>query len=290
MSAARKGYRWTREEGAHAPRTVDSLSGDIWQGAPEWTHLIGRRCVFAPDLASLHDITWADTAGTTGTPAKRTAGNDSNVSFFGGHGTPTFATLNVTSAGAGTESILVINRRLVITTDAADNDLVCFCFNGGGGSSAILAALPFSPLAGTVIRCGFRGSISDGDQTDLLFGLTTSNVDPIGSTPDGIYIRKNDGDTQPDLIINGTSESAFAMTQDDGSTPIKVSNSTMFEAGFVINGVSSVYGYWNGHRTKATSMANLATGPFCPSFQIQNGEAANKVLVVEKFVITQDVI
>lgn len=287
MSLPKKGYRWTKANGTDTPTATNPLCGEIWKDAPETTLWAGRKIVFAPDFSWIAD--W-DSAAANANGLKRTAGNDSSAIFFGSHyGGGYWASLNVTSAGGGVESLTSATGRLTIVTDAADNDLVCIQFNGGGGGTSALTGLPFAPLAGTRIRCGIRMKITDITQTDWVFGLTKDSVDPIGTPPDGVYIRKDDEVTRPGLCLNGTSETVKALTMDDGSAVLPVVN-TYFEAGFVINGVTSVDAYWNGNLTHQTTVTNLTTAPLYPTIELQNGEAAAKAITIEKFVITQDII
>lgn len=284
MSAAKKGFRWTEPDRGHAPLLTDELTGQIWADAPSASLLRGRKIIFDPDFSYFYD--WSSAAADANGVIRTAGTNDSSaVAFGGGY----WASLNITSAGAGTEIITNLNGRLAVVTDNADNDLFCLTFNGGGGSTPGMRSMPFAPRAGTKIRFGFRSSIQDATQVDFLVGLSVgNNVDPIGSAPDGIYIRKDDADTQPDLVINGASETVKALTKDNGDAITMVS-AQIFEVGFVVNGITSIDAYFNGHLTRQTNMTNLVSSQMCPIIEIQNGEGANKILIIEKMVCTQDV-
>jgi hypothetical protein len=263
--------------GAQAHRASVS-TGQIWHESPRWALEQGQLIVFAPDLAMVSDGTADDT---------RAAGANDGVDF-GGYG----AWLVEGSAAGTSEVFASQNGRLVMTTNALDNDYLTVVAQGGGDALTTPAMTlgPFQPLAGTKITMGIRLKIDDVTQSDLLVGLGEADGDLVGGTAEGIYIRKDDADTQPDFVLESSSTETVVAGVDRDAAAVNLADDTYIEMGFVINGITSAVGYFNGWPIAHTVFTNLPTGRLFPVLQIQNGEAAAKTLTVERWVITQTMV
>jgi len=127
----------------------------------------------------------------------------------------------------------------------------------------------FDPQAGTNIWCevGFQGS--EATQSDWLVGLVVTDTTPLANT-DGIYFRKDDGDTNIDFETNSGStastETAIATFAAD----------TYVVVGFKVTGLTLVEYYVNGVK-QGEFNTNITSVPLRVTLHFQDGDTAGAV-------------
>lgn len=178
-------------------------------------------------------------------------------------------TLTTVEAGAGSATEATgagAGGLLVVTNDAADDDKDFF-----QGQEA------FKFIVGKALQFTTRFKVNSATQCDIFAGLYITDTDPVGGLSDGIYFRKDDGDTHIDFIVikNGTATTVSDVAELVDDTFIKLE--------FYYDGVSDhiqIYvdnsGVGRAELTNAPDDEEIAL-----SFGIQNGEAVAKVLTVD---------
>lgn len=173
----------------------------------------------------------------------------------------------ITSTGSPTTALADAAGGVLSIATGATDDNNSF-YNKKGES--------FQFVAGKELWFKCRFSISDAIQSDLIFGLQITDTTPLAVT-DGVYFRKDDGDSNVDFVIikNSTATTATAITT--------LSNSTMIVLEFYYNGVDSIKVYADGLLIHtATTLTNLPDDELLTvSFGVQTGEAAAKTLLTD---------
>lgn len=188
--------------------------------------------------------------------------------------------LTTTEAGAGSATEALADAAggvLVVTNDAADNDLDAFQWAGNKGS----VQETFKYVSGKTFRIWGRFKILEVIQCDLMMGVYITDTDPIGGVSDGIYIRSNDGSAALEGVLEkNASETMVAM----GSLVANTWHTfEIYHNGGTASGLSSVDFYLDGTRVGGTrTLTNLCDDEeLALSFVIQNGEAVANVLSVD---------
>ena len=169
----------------------------------------------------------------------------------------------VSDTGANTQALATADPTLggvlLITLANADNNL----------SSLQKIGHSFDPQAGTNIWCeaGFRAS--EATQSDFIFGLIVTDTTPLANT-DGIYFRKDDGDTQIDFETNATS---VASTETNIAA---FAADTYIRVGFKVTGTTLVEYYFNDV-LQGSFNTNITSVPLRVTFHIQDGDTAGAV-------------
>lgn len=177
-------------------------------------------------------------------------------------------TITTTEAGAGnaTEALTDADGGvLLITNDDADND--ADFFNKVGES--------FTFASGKKLFFKAKLKVSDATQSDLVVGLQITDTTPLAVT-DGVYFRKDDGDTNVDFVVikNSTATTASAITT--------MADDTYITLGFYYDGVSEVQYFADGVKLGTSVTTNLPDDEVLTvSFGIQNGAAAAKTMSVD---------
>lgn len=177
-------------------------------------------------------------------------------------------TITTTEGGLGSATEAIGNLDggvLVVTNDDAAPDADFFN----------LVKENFKFEAGKRVLFAARFKVSDATQSNLVFGLQITDTTPL-AVSDGVYFRKDDGDTNLDFVVIkdsvGTTDTAIATIADD----------TYVVVAFEYNGYDAIYPWINGVKGNAVAVTNLPNDEeLCISFGIQNGEAAAKVLSVD---------
>lgn len=177
-------------------------------------------------------------------------------------------TITAAEVGTGAASQLPTDEDggvLLITTDNADNDNV---FLNKVGESFLMAA-------GKKAWFEARLKVSDATQTDWIVGLQITDTTPLAVT-DGIFFRKDDGDTDIDFVVvknsAATTETAIATNVD----------ATYVRLGFYYDGKDKIRYYADGVMQGSVATTNLPDDEALTiSFGIQNGEAAIKTQSVD---------
>jgi hypothetical protein len=183
--------------------------------------------------------------------------------------------ITTTEAGAGdaTEATASGNGGiLVITNDAADNDLDFLQWSGDDASTAIET---FKFIAGkkTIFKARFK--VSDATQSDFVMGLQITDTTPIAVT-DGVYWRKDDGDANLDFVVikdsTATTATAASTCADD----------TYMTLAFYYDGKSGIEYYKDDVKLGTSVTTNLCDDEeLTISFGIQNGEAVAKIMTID---------
>ena len=209
--------------------------------------------------------------------------------FFEYHADEWTITTTEGGSGAATEALTSSSGgALLITNDDADND--ADFFNLKGESFKLNTSNPFFFKA--------RLKVSDATQSDWVMGLQITDTTPL-AVSDGIYFRKDDGDTDIDFSIMKDST-------DSGSSAIATCGTDMMTVAFVYTPpgfapseyADTIRAYVTTGSTNGTQSvdylvpAKVYTGAsslsgFCDdeeltiSFGIQNGAAAAKTMTID---------
>jgi hypothetical protein len=184
-------------------------------------------------------------------------------------------TVTTTEAGAGdaTEALADADGGvLVITNDAADNDLD---FLQKKGES-------FKFVAGKKLWYKCRFKILEVLQCDAHIGLTITDTTLLDVT-DGVYFKTDDGDAYLDFGVekDNTATAATAIAT-------LVAN-TFVEVGFYYNGVDGIEYSVDGVVKGTAAVTNLPDDEeLTVTFGIQNGEAVANVLSIDYIMVCKE--
>lgn len=185
----------------------------------------------------------------------------------------------VTETGTGTRALAnAANGILVITNAAADNDANFYQWAGGAG--AVKEQWKFVVNKELFFEAIFK--VSDVTQSDFIMGLQITDTTPLAVT-DGVYFRKDDGDTDLDCVVIKDS------TATTTTVASLLANDTYIKLGFHYNGSNAVKFYANNALIGTSVTTNLADDEeLAISLGIQNGEAVAKVLSVDKIKVVSE--
>jgi hypothetical protein len=179
-------------------------------------------------------------------------------------------TITTTEAGgsSATEAIdtAAAGGVLVITNDTNDNDADFL--------QSTLEA--FDITVGKAFEFEMRFKISDVTNTDFIAGLCITDTTPLANS-DGVFIRKNEDDTTPDLVVcKNSTETVVAF-------PDALVNDTWVKMGFYYDGSGdTVDMFVNDVRVAAAPITNLPDDELLAiTFGLANGSAAGHVLSVD---------
>lgn len=175
----------------------------------------------------------------------------------------------VTLIGTGTQALTAGDGGLLLLTNtAADDDQI----------TMQNTVATFLMEAGKRAFFKTRFQISDATQSDFQVGLVVTDTTPLDAT-DGIYLMKDDGDTQLDVYVRKD-----ATTGSNSATNVAtVVANTMMTMGFEYDGKETVAFYFNDVKVSSLS----ATSTYLPdttlavSISIKNGEAVAKTMTVD---------
>lgn len=155
---------------------------------------------------------------------------------------------------------------LLITNSAADNDTV----------NMQLVGESFTFETGKKVWFKARLTLSDATQTDCLMGFSVLDTSLIASVPtNGVYFRKDDGDTQWDFTVRASS----AMVSDNSNIGTATTNAVVL--GCYFDGVNK-FEYWFDNTLIGTvETTGFPTTELSVSMALQNGEAVAKTLTVD---------
>lgn len=162
---------------------------------------------------------------------------------------------------------------LLLTNDAADDD----------SANYQSVAEAFTWVSGKKLGFEARFKVSDATQSDVVIGLHIRDTSPIASAPsDGIYFRKDDGDTLLDFVVSKAS-TASTLLGILGSTVL--ANDTWTTVGFYYDGSTRANAciqiFKDGNRVGSLPITNAPTTELALSFAIQNGEAVAKTMSID---------
>ena len=169
----------------------------------------------------------------------------------------------VTDVGANTQALATaaptVGGVLLITLANADNNT----------TSMQKVGHSFVPTVGTNIWFEARLQMSEVTQSDFLVGLVVTDTTPLANT-DGIYFRKDDGDTQIDFETNASS---VASTETNIGT---FAAATYVRVGFKITGTTLVEYYVNDV-LQGSFNTNIPAVPLRPTIHAQDGDTGGAV-------------
>ena len=180
-------------------------------------------------------------------------------------------TITTTEAGAGSATEAVTDKdggALLITNAAGDNDL----------DNLQLAGESFAMAAGKQAWFSCKLQTSDATQSDIFVGMIIKTAtDPVGTAPtDGIFFRKDDGDTDIDFVVTKDS------TATEATGIATLADATDVELGFYYDGVDTIEYFVNDARVGSSVTTNLPDDEVLSlMMHIQNGEAVAKTMTVD---------
>ena len=188
-------------------------------------------------------------------------------------------TITTTEGGSGNAaealSTTLVGGVLVVTNDDADDDSDEF--------QLLPAAGHFRFVAGKKLGMRVRFQVSDATDIDLFFGLAATDTTLIDGTDDLIAITKNDGDAYLDANVgkNGT-----ASTQ---AEIFEIADDTWYTVEMYYDGDAKIHFFVNEVRVASLPITNAPDDEeLRPSFAVQNGEAAAKILYVDYIDVFQE--
>jgi len=185
-------------------------------------------------------------------------------------------TLTTTEAGAGdaTEAIGNIDGGvLVITNDAADNDLDFFQ----------LTKETFKFVVGKKMFFKCRFKILEVIECDMRLGLMITDTTQLDVT-DGIYFGTDDGDALLDFSVEKNNTATLV-----AGVATLVAD-TFVTVGFYYDGESSDIDYFvNGDTVGSVALTNMVDDEeLAVSFGLQNGQAVANVMTIDFIVVKKE--
>ena len=182
----------------------------------------------------------------------------------------------VTDTSTGTPTYTVADTDggvLAILNGTADNDHQWLMSGTSAG-----AGESYTFETGKAVWFSTKIKISDATQSDFFAGLVIATAtDPVGTAPtDGIFFRKDDGDTNIDFVVtkDSTATTATAITT--------ASDDTFVELAFYYDGDSTITYFVADVRAGTSVTTNLPDDEELAIFYgLQNGEAAAKTLSLD---------
>ncbi len=193
----------------------------------------------------------------------------------------------IVQLGSGSASQAISNADggvLLITNDNADNDGV-FMQWSGDDASGVVETWKFE--AGKQLWFESKLKVNEIIQSDFVMGLQITDTSPLAVT-DGVYFRKDDGDTNLDcVVIKGSAATTKTVTG-------ALVADTFVTLGFYYNGKTGDDGavefYVNDALQASAVVTNLpTTEELTISFGIQQGEATNvKTMAVDWITVVKE--
>ncbi len=189
-------------------------------------------------------------------------------------------TITTIEAGTGSATEVIGDEAfgvLVLTNDNADND------------SNFLQKIgeSFRPAAGKQLFFKARFKVSDAIDCDWIMGLAVTDTTPLtpdgDGVTDGIFFQKDDGDLNVDFYVQKDATTG-QLTNTVSTT--SAGNDTYMTLGFWFDGKRTIRVYRNDAQVDVvdvggTFSAFMPDTELTPSFGIQNGSAAARVMTVD---------
>lgn len=182
----------------------------------------------------------------------------------------TLAKWVITEVGTATQAITDEHGGILLLTNGATDDNATTLqlgntADGGTGESIAMAA-------GRLVYFETRLKISDATQSDFLAGLVITDTTPLANS-NGVYFRKDDGDTQLDIECNNTSVASTL-------TNVFTVGTTYMTLGFKVTGLDKAE-FWVNNQKVGTINSQIPTTEIRPTFHIQDGEAVAKTMSID---------
>lgn len=187
--------------------------------------------------------------------------------------------ITTTEAGAGSATEAVADADggvLVITNDAADNDLDFFQWSGVDNTAG---AETFTFTSGKKLFFKARWKVSDATEADYFVGLHILDTTPVGASApavsDGVLFYSADGSAALDFYH-------YASSSATSSTGIStVTSDTYLVTAFYYDGGTKIEAFVNDVKVATITPGTLVSTELAVSFGIQNGAAAAKVMSID---------
>jgi hypothetical protein len=194
--------------------------------------------------------------------------------------------ITTTEAGAGSATEAVADAAggiLVVTNDAADNDLDAFQWAGGKGAVAETFKFTF----GKKLHFVARVKLLEVLQADMMIGLWITDTDPVGGVTDGIYFRKSDGSAALSFVVEKNSSETVVATGVNMVADTFVDLEFYYAGGAAGSGKIDIY--VGGTRVGSAVTTNAPDDEeLALSFVVQNGEAVANVLSLDYIGASQE--
>lgn len=172
--------------------------------------------------------------------------------------------------------------RLLLTMAATDDSSSSLQWSGDDAATTVET---FKFVAGKELWFKSRLQISDVLQSDFIMGLQITDTSPLAVT-DGIYFRKDDGDSDLDCVV------IKASTATTNTLAGLLTNATDVTLGFYYNGKTGADGaiqfFVNDVKRATAPVTNLPdTEELTVSFHMQNGEAVAKTMSLDYIFVSK---
>ncbi len=187
----------------------------------------------------------------------------------------------ITETGSGTRAISqAVNGILVVTNAGADNDVNSLQARDVASGQV---AEHWKWISGKRLYFGIRFKISDATQSDLFVGLHITTTTPATTPPvDGIYFRKDDGDTHIDLIVRKDDVETLSLTNVAQMVSDTYTVLEFYYDGKTLANGGAIQFYKDGVPIGSVPLTNVPDDEeLAISFAHQNGEAAAKALSLD---------
>jgi hypothetical protein len=124
-----------------------------------------------------------------------------------------------------------------------------------------------------------RVKLSDAIQSDMVVGLCVTDTSLTTAMSDGVYFRKDDGNTSLDFVTEATS------SETETSAVGTMTDDTYVRLGFWYDG-TTVRAYVDGVLV-ASHTTTITAVELAVSFAVQNGEGAAKTMSIDYFKVVQ---
>ena len=148
--------------------------------------------------------------------------------------------------------------KCVMTTGAVLNDASAIVFNGGVTGSAVNPNLPFLPVANSRLWVGAELEVSNSANLLVWVGIgITVAIGSFASQANFAAVNVRGAAVAPRMQTNngGAGVESTTITSDDTSA-----DDTKFTMGFIIDGTTSMRGYFNGHVADHVQSNGLPVG------------------------------
>lgn len=184
--------------------------------------------------------------------------------------------ITTVETGSATEAVTDFDGgALLVTNGTADNDRDVF----------FLAGESFKFVSGKKLWFSARWQLGDATESDAFIGLCIKTAtDPVGTAPtDGVFFRKDDGDTNLDFVVTKNSTATTSAAIDT------LANATAVETAFYYNGVDNIAVWVDDVLVDNVAVTNLPDDEILAVFfAIQNGAAAAKTMTVDNIFVAKE--
>lgn len=179
-----------------------------------------------------------------------------------------------------TQAISNADGGVLLLTMAATDDSSTSLQWSGDDNAGVTETFRFA--VGKRMFYKVRFQVSDALQSDFVLGLQITDTTPL-AVSDGVYFRKDDGDTNLDFVVIkasvATTATAFATA----------ANATWTELAFHYDGKSGIEYFKDGRKIGTSAVTTLPdTEELTISIHMQNGEAVAKTMSIDYIFVAKE--